>query len=74
MEDPSLFDPDLWCTYSFPEHRERLAAALLTALADSPGVESVVIEAGTVGREYDLTAATARRLRFAGHGAILTTR
>jgi rare lipoprotein A (peptidoglycan hydrolase) len=26
------------------------------------------------GREYDLTAATARRLRFHGHGAILTTR
>jgi rare lipoprotein A (peptidoglycan hydrolase) len=26
------------------------------------------------GREYDLTAATARRLGFNGHGAILTTR
>jgi rare lipoprotein A len=26
------------------------------------------------GREYDLTAATAQRLRFRGHGAILTTR
>ena len=25
-------------------------------------------------REYDLTAATARRLRFSGHGGILTTR
>jgi len=25
-------------------------------------------------REYDLTATTARRLRFAGHGSILTTR
>jgi peptidoglycan lytic transglycosylase len=25
-------------------------------------------------REYDLTAATARRLRFRGHGGILTTR
>ena len=25
------------------------------------------------GREYDLTEATARRLRFRGHGAILTT-
>jgi rare lipoprotein A len=25
------------------------------------------------GREYDLTAATARKLRFRGHGAILTT-
>jgi rare lipoprotein A len=26
------------------------------------------------GREYDLTEATARRLRFRGHGSILTTR
>jgi hypothetical protein len=26
------------------------------------------------GREYDLTEATARRLRFTGHGSILTTR
>jgi rare lipoprotein A len=26
------------------------------------------------GREYDLTAATAQRLGFSGHGAILTTR
>jgi hypothetical protein len=26
------------------------------------------------GREYDLTEATARKLRFRGHGAILTTR
>jgi rare lipoprotein A (peptidoglycan hydrolase) len=26
------------------------------------------------GREFDLTAATAQRLGFSGHGAILTTR
>jgi rare lipoprotein A (peptidoglycan hydrolase) len=26
------------------------------------------------GREYDLTEATAQRLRFRGHGAILTTK
>ena len=26
------------------------------------------------GREYDLTAATAQRLRFSGHGAVLVTR
>ena len=25
------------------------------------------------GREYDLTEATARRLKFKGHGAILST-
>jgi rare lipoprotein A (peptidoglycan hydrolase) len=35
-----------------------------------------VIDRGpyVAGREFDLTAATARRLRFHGHGAILTTR
>jgi rare lipoprotein A len=35
-----------------------------------------VIDRGpyVAGREYDLTEATARRLRFRGHGAILTTR
>ena len=35
-----------------------------------------VIDRGpyVAGREYDLTEATARRLRFEGHGAILTTR
>jgi hypothetical protein len=35
-----------------------------------------VIDRGpyVAGREYDLTAATARRLRFSGHGAILVTR
>jgi rare lipoprotein A len=35
-----------------------------------------VIDRGpyVAGREYDLTEATARRLRFAGHGSILTTR
>ena len=35
-----------------------------------------VIDRGpyVAGREYDLTEATARRLRFHGHGAILTTR
>jgi rare lipoprotein A len=35
-----------------------------------------VIDRGpyVAGREYDLTAATARRLRFRGHGGILVTR
>ena len=35
-----------------------------------------VIDRGpyVAGREFDLTAATARRLHFSGHGAILTTR
>jgi rare lipoprotein A len=35
-----------------------------------------VIDRGpyVAGREFDLTAATARKLHFHGHGAILTTR
>jgi rare lipoprotein A len=35
-----------------------------------------VIDRGpyVAGREYDLTEATARKLRFSGHGSILTTR
>ena len=35
-----------------------------------------VIDRGpyVAGREYDLTEATARKLRFRGHGPILTTR
>jgi rare lipoprotein A (peptidoglycan hydrolase) len=35
-----------------------------------------VIDRGpfVAGREYDLTQATAQRLGFQGHGAILTTR
>ena len=35
-----------------------------------------VIDRGpyVAGREYDLTEATARRLRFRGHGSVLTTR
>jgi rare lipoprotein A (peptidoglycan hydrolase) len=35
-----------------------------------------VIDRGpyVAGREFDLTEATARRLHFHGHGAILTTR
>jgi hypothetical protein len=39
-------------------------------------VQVRVIDRGpyVAGREYDLTAATARRLRFHGHGAILVTR
>jgi hypothetical protein len=56
MEHPELFDPEQWSLLGFPERRERLAVALLTALEESDAVAEVVIEAGTVGREYDLTA------------------
>lgn len=56
MPDPLLFDPDAWCGLGFHEHRERLARALEEALAGVEGVREVRVEAGTVGREYDLTA------------------
>jgi hypothetical protein len=54
-------------------------AGLRVALEVRRGRRSVrvpVIDRGPYagGREYDLTAATAQRLRFRGHGAILTTR
>ena len=51
-----LFDPEEWCGGSFTEHRERLAEALRDELGAMEGVTEVVVEAGTVGREYDLTA------------------
>jgi hypothetical protein len=53
---PDLHDPDAWCPLSFDERRAALAHALLDALGDAPGVREVAVEAGTVGREYDLTA------------------
>lgn len=51
-----LFDPGEWCGHSFGEHREWLADAIRAELAGVEGVTEVSIEAGTVGREYDLTA------------------
>lgn len=45
-----------WCEMSFLEQRELLAAALMSALEGADGVEGVEVEAGTPGREYDLTA------------------
>lgn len=56
MSSDPLFDPDLWCTLSFADQRDALATALLSALDGVEGVSAVVVEAGTVGREYDLTA------------------
>jgi hypothetical protein len=48
----------------------------LTLRHDGRVLRVRVIDRGpyVAGREYDLTAATARRLRFHGHGPILTTR
>lgn len=57
MPEIDLFDPDAWCGRSFAEQREALADALLRELDGVEGVRGVVIEAGTLGREYDLTAA-----------------
>lgn len=57
MSEIDLFDPDGWCGLSFAEQREVLADALLRELRGSAGVRGVVIEAGTLGREYDLIAA-----------------
>lgn len=51
-----LQEPDAWCALDFAARREALAAALREALDGAPGVRDVVVEAGTPGREYDLTA------------------
>lgn len=57
MAELDLFDPEAWCGLSFLDQRAHLADALLRELEDRPGVTGVQVEAGTVGREYDLTAA-----------------
>ena len=56
MSDDALHDPEAWCALGFAEQRALLAAALRERLGGSEGVNDVVIEAGTIGREYDLTA------------------
>jgi hypothetical protein len=55
--NPVLNEPDLWCERTFPERRAMLAEALRQQLGDIDAVNEVMIEAGTVGREYDLNAA-----------------
>jgi hypothetical protein len=56
MPYPELLDPDLWLPLSDRERRERLAGALLEALAGAPGVAGTRIEVGPVDRPYDYTA------------------
>lgn len=56
MDAPELLDPDLWCPLSDRERRDRLAAALLDALGDEPGVLDTRLEVGPVDRPYDYTA------------------
>jgi hypothetical protein len=57
MSEIDLHEPDAWCALGFLEQRAALAAALHAALGEAEGVREVRVEAGTLGREYDLTAA-----------------
>ncbi len=57
-------------------HKSLPCGSKLTLRKGTRTVNVRVIDRGpyVTGREFDLTAATARKLRFHGHGAILTTR
>jgi rare lipoprotein A len=57
-------------------HKSLPCGTKVTLRHGSRAIRVRVIDRGpyVAGREYDLTAATAQRLRFHGHGAILTTR
>jgi rare lipoprotein A (peptidoglycan hydrolase) len=57
-------------------HKSLPCGAKLTLRKGTRTVHVRVIDRGpyVAGREFDLTEATAHRLRFHGHGAILTTR
>jgi len=57
-------------------HKSLPCGTMVTFKHGSRAVRVPVIDRGPYvgGREYDLTAATAQRLRFRGHGAILATR
>lgn len=57
MSELDLTDPEAWCRLSFAEHRAALAVAVSRALGPPDFVTDVQIEAGTLGREYDLTVA-----------------
>jgi hypothetical protein len=56
-------------------HKSLPCGTMVTFKHGRRSVRVPVIDRGpyVAGREYDLTAATAQRLRFDGHGAILTT-
>ena len=57
-------------------HRTLPCGSKVTLRRGTHTVRVRVIDRGpyVAGREYDLTEATARKLRFTGHGSILTTR
>lgn len=49
--------PDVWCEMSFHDQRETLARAVADRLEDLGFVAEIEVEAGTIGREYDLSVA-----------------
>ncbi|HZH24921.1 MAG TPA: septal ring lytic transglycosylase RlpA family protein [Solirubrobacteraceae bacterium] len=57
-------------------HKSLPCGTMVTFRRGDRSVRVPVIDRGPYvgGREYDLTAATARRLGFQGHGGVLTTR
>jgi rare lipoprotein A (peptidoglycan hydrolase) len=79
---PGLFGNRLGCggtlTYSSlgVAHKTLPCGTKVTLRHGARSVRVRVIDRGpyVAGREYDLTQATARRLGFQGHGAILSTR
>ena len=79
---PGLYGNHLGCGGTLGHSHDRRGqqvAALRHAVTLRHGGRTLrvrVIDRGpyVAGREFDLTAATARKLHFHGHGAILTTR
>jgi rare lipoprotein A len=79
---PGLYGNNLGCGGTLSAgrlgvaHKSLPCGTLVTFKHGKRSVRVPVIDRGpyVAGREYDLTAATAQRLGFNGHGAILTTR
>lgn len=49
--------PGVWCGLSFHDRREALARAIAAELKEFAFITEIEVEAGAVGREYDLTVA-----------------
>ena len=66
----------LWAGRLGVAHKSLPCGTMVTFSHGRRSVRVPVIDRGPYagGREYDLTAATAQRLRFRGHGELLTTR
>jgi hypothetical protein len=66
----------LWAGKLGVAHKTLPCGTMVTFKRGSREVRVPVIDRGpyVAGREYDLTAATAQKLGFHGHGAILTTK